>query len=61
MNPQETVKTSQFPADIYPVFSGNRCRVIDNKPHNKSFLFDACQVSAALNIGHLSTVFGRVA
>jgi|GEM_PF-1931986 len=60
MNPQETVKTSQFLADIYPVFSGNRCRVIDNKPHKKPFLFDACPVSAALNIGHLSAVFWRV-
>lgn len=61
MNLQEFFKSSQFLADIYPVFSGSPCRLIDHNSRKKLFLFDACPVSAALNFCHPSTDFGRVA
>lgn len=61
MNPQETVKSSQYLADNHKVIFGSHCRNIDKITHKKLFSFDACQVSAALNLFQPSDVCGRVA
>lgn len=61
MSPQETVKSSQYLADNHKVIFGSHCRNIDKITLKKLFSFDACPVSAALNICHPSSVFGGIA